>query len=439
MLGTLGRRRAVSDVDGERSALSFNQYLSLVEPWLPYFTQSKKGEPERSNLNSIGMAKRAYTGNGVVFACAAVRLAVFSQIEAKWQNLATRKLYGNQDLEAFEEPWIGGSFSQVLARMEQEATTAGNAFVYNAGSLVRHDRVNLAFLSPERVTIMSDRIEGRFGGSLGWAKAGYLYSEKDDQPAEFLELDEVAHYAPLPDPTAEWRGMSWLTPVLNEVDVDNSFNAFKQSHMDNSATPNLVITFDPSVDPEKFKQLTEVIKRKMTGAHNAGKTLALGGGADVKVVGANFEQLALKAVQGAGETRIAAASGVPPVVVGLSEGLSGSSLNAGNYGAARRRFADVTMRDLWQSAMQSLAVLVPNPGDSRLWYDDRAVSFLQEDVTDEANIREAHARTIRQLVEAGYDPATAVNAAVDGDFAALKHTGKVSVQLQAPGTTADPA
>lgn len=438
MLADLLRRKPA---DVERSQLTFNQYLSLVEPWLPYFTQRKEGDPEKGNMQGLGLTQRAYTGNGVVFACGAVRLAVFSQIMPQWQNLDTRKLFGNADLLTFEEPWVGGSFSQVLGRMEQDATCAGNSFWYNAGSLVRSDRVNLARLAPEKTVVLSERIEGRMGGGLGWAKAGYLYTENDDSPAEFLELNEVAHYAPMPDPMADWRGMSWLTPILREVDVDNAFNTFKQSHMDNAATPNLVITFDPSVTPDQFKNLTEVIKRKMTGSHNAGKTLALGGGADVKVVGANFEQLALKAVQGAGETRIAAAAGVPPVVVGLSEGLSGSSLNAGNYGAARRRFADVTMRDAWQAAISALSVLERAPNRSRLWYSDRDVSFLQEDVKDEADIRGVHARTIRTLIEAGYEAESAVQATITGDMSGLKHTGLVSVQMQTPGqaVTPDPA
>jgi phage portal protein BeeE len=52
--------------------------------------------------------------------------------------------------------------------------------------------------------------------------------------------------------------------------------------------------------------------------------------------------------QGAGETRIAAAAGVPPVIVGLSEGLQAATYS--NYSQARRRFADGTMRPLWRNA-----------------------------------------------------------------------------------------
>jgi hypothetical protein len=59
-----------------------------------------------------------------------------------------------------------------------------------------------------------------------------------------------------------------------------------------------------------------------------------------------MKQIDFKVTQGHGETRIAAAAGVPPIIVGLSEGLEAATYS--NYGQARRRFADVTMRPLWR-------------------------------------------------------------------------------------------
>ena len=169
------------------------------------------------------------------------------------------------------------------------------------------------------------------------------------------------------------------------------------------------------------------------GVERAFKTLYLGGGADVKVVGANFDQLNLKAVQGAGETRIAAAAGVPASYLGISEGLAGSSLNAGNYVAARRRFADGTIRPLWRSACGALQTLLELPDPTvRLWYDDRDVAFLQEDVMDAAEIKSREALTIESFIRAGFTPDTSVQAVITGDFDRLEHTGLFSVQLQAP-------
>jgi phage portal protein BeeE len=210
---------------------------------------------------------------------------------------------------------------------------------------------------------------------------------------------------------------------------------YKSAFLKNAATPNMVVSFDPGVSQEQFEAFVGTVDADHTGAANAYKTLYLGGGADVKVVGQNFEQLSLKATQGAGETRLAAAAGVPASIVGFSEGLAGSALNSGNYTAARRRFADGTMRPLWRSACGALQTIIKPPGsDARLWYDDRDVSFLQEDVKDAADIKSTEANTMESLIRAGFDPETAVAAIRTGDWGLLSHTGLVSVQLQPPGT-----
>jgi len=233
-----------------------------------------------------------------------------------------------------------------------------------------------------------------------------------------------------------FRGRSWLSTILLDVQADSELSTYKHSFMRNSATPNLVVSFDPTITKEAFETFTKSMESSHRGLDKAFKTLYLGGGADVKTVGSNFDQLNLKAVQGAGETRIAAAAGIPASYLGISEGLAGSSLNAGNYVAARRRFADGTIRPLWRSAAGALQTLLQLPDPSvRLWYDDRDVSFLQEDVLDSAEIRMKDASTMRQLVDGGFDPTSVVDAVTTGDMTLLRHTGNLSVQLQPGGIT----
>jgi hypothetical protein len=147
----------------------------------------------------------------------------------------------------------------------------------------------------------------------------------------------------------------------------------------------------------------------------------------------DLRALDFKSVQGGGESRLAAAAGVPPVIVGFSEGLAGSSLNAGNYASSRRRFADGTLRPLWRNAAGSLASIIDVPADAELWYDDRDISFLREDRKDAAEIQRVKSSTIRQLVDAGYVPDTVVAAVEAEDMTLLKHSGLYSVQLQPPG------
>jgi hypothetical protein len=118
--------------------------------------------------------------------------------------------------------------------------------------------------------------------------------------------------------------------------------------------------------------------------------------------------------------------------------MQGSSLNAGNYGSAKRSTADMTFRPLWRNAAGSLEVLVKPPAASRLWVDTRDIAFLREDERDAAEIQQTLAGTIRQLVDAGYKPDSVVAAVEADDRTLLVHSGLFSVQLQAPGTVQAP-
>jgi hypothetical protein len=70
-----------------------------------------------------------------------------------------------------------------------------------------------------------------------------------------------------------------------------------------------------------------------------------------------------------------------------------------------------------------------------LWFDDRDIPFCQEDVKDAADIKQVESQAIRTLVDAGFEPASAVEAIRTGDMSLLTHTNLYSVQLQPPGTT----
>jgi hypothetical protein len=153
----------------------------------------------------------------------------------------------------------------------------------------------------------------------------------------------------------------------------------------------------------------------------------------VKTIGADMKQIDFKEVQGHGETRICAAARVPPIIVGLSEGLDAATYS--NYGQARRAYADLWARPQWRNVAGSLARVLKMPAGADLWYDDRGIPFLQEDQADEANIQQTQAITVRELINAGYEPDSVQKFIASGDWTVLKHTGLVSVQLQEPGLT----
>jgi hypothetical protein len=133
--------------------------------------------------------------------------------------------------------------------------------------------------------------------------------------------------------------------------------------------------------------------------------------------------------------RIAEAAGVHPTLVGMSEGLQGSSLNTGNFHAAKRLFATATARPWWRNAAESWQSILTPPSGAELWYDDRDIKFLQDDGTDEAAIRAQNATTLRTLIDGGYEPDAAVQYLQTNDLSRLvgQHTGMRSVQLYPAG------
>jgi hypothetical protein len=162
-------------------------------------------------------------------------------------------------------------------------------------------------------------------------------------------------------------------------------------------------------------------------------------GVDATVVGSDLKQLDFKVVQGGGETRIASDAGVPAILAGLSEGLQGSSLNAGQgFSASMRLFADLTMSSAWRNVSGSLETIIPPPTGARLWFDIRGIPALREDIKSAAEVQALQSTAIRTLTDGGYDAESVVDAIVSGDLKRLTHTGLLSVQLNPPNTKAMP-
>ncbi len=402
-----------------------------------YFTQGANQTQPGQRQEPIGPAysaltSLAYKSDSVVYACMQTRANHFAQVRFQWRRLKDgqpQDLFGTAELQPLETPWPGGTTQDLLTKMIQHADLGGNAFVVRKGD-------GLALLRPDWVTIIiGSNTDPQMGA---WATdadiLGYIYSPGGYNAAtsgyetEIYNADEVAHFAPTPDPMARYRGMSWLTPLLREVMADKAATEHKLKFFENP-TPNMIVKFDVP-DLDEFKAQVAAFKDAHMGAQNAYKWMFTASGVDTQVVGSNMHDLDYKLITGAGETRIAAAARTPPVLVGLSEGLQGSSLNAGNYQAARRHFVDETIRYLWANACASLSNIMAVPGGAELWYDDRYTAFVKEDIGERADVELKKAQTIRFLVDAGYLPESVINAVEAEDLGLLEHSGLFSVQLQ---------
>ena len=320
---------------------SFVNFGGVGQFGLPYTTLYGKQPAEPIGSNFADLVLGALQADGVVSAVEMVRMLVFAEARFQWQSFNNGRpgdLFGSRELEILERPWVGGTTGDLLSRMILDADFAGNSYTARVGS-------ELVRLRPDWTDIVLAP-RGVDGRTVGMERVGYAYYEngrRQDDPVVFLP-DEVAHFAPSPDPLASYRGMSWLTPIVREVMADKAATTHKLKYFENNASTNMVVSMPRETTREQFEMFREVMTREHSGSDNAYKPLYLAGGADVTVIGANLQQADFKATQGAGETRIAAAAGVGAILANLSEGMQGSSLNAGNYAAAKRRFADATMR-----------------------------------------------------------------------------------------------
>jgi phage portal protein BeeE len=431
--GTPTTSERASPYNWQYPSFSFggNQYPYGFQTTYPGLKQ------EPPDPSFTGYAQALYLANPVVFACSNARTRLFAEARFAFRRLrqgrATDDIFGNAALAPLEKPWPNGTTRNLLARAMQDVDLAGNFYAYREGQRINRMR-------PDWVSIVlgSNREPDDPALALDAEVIGYLYQPYgygEDYTVALLP-EQVCHLAPIPDPIARFRGISWITSLVSDVMADNAATQHKLQFFEQGATVNLAVTFGaPWVKTqEQFDTMVDAFRRGHEGAANAFKTMFFAAGDSATTIGSNLEEAAFDAVQGAGETRVCMAAAVPPIIIGASEGLDAATYS--NYGQARRAFADLTMRPLWGEAAGAFASIIDVPSDAELWYDDTKISFLQEDEKDDAEILNAKMTAIRTGVDGGFKPETVVAAVNAGDVTLLKHTELFSVQLQPPGTEA---
>lgn len=394
-------------------------------------------EREQQDGSFEGLVYGAYLRNSVVFSCLALRARLYGEARFVFQQLRgglPGNFFGTPELTVLEQPNADLRTRVMLAQVRLHADIGGHGFVAlsnGEADVLRPDWTVMAYGSKSRSTELGSwdphaRIAG-FGYYPGGQHSG-------EDPVVYLP-EQVAHIPGAHHPLARNRGVSLIAAALREVMGDNAATSHKLAFFENAATPNLSVRFPATMDKAKALEWIELFEQEHRGALNAYKTMYLGGGVEAEPVGLNFVEMDFTKLQGEAETRIAAATGMHPVVAALSEGLAGSSLNAGNFAQAARLVGDATLRPLWGEMADGFSRLVNVPAGARLWYDERGVAFLRSDVTDIADITQKNAGTIGQLIRDGFTPESAVDAVTSGDMSRLVHTGMVSVQLQLPGSS----
>lgn len=384
------------------------QRAGLVEMFPTWQNQRSEAAPS----NFTGMVNQIYKRSGVVSACISARMMLYSEIRFTFRNRRSKKLFGTDALSILERPWPNGTTGELLSRMEQDVSLAGNAYIYKA------DSNHLQRLRPDLVKVMSN----------GREVMGYLYFP-DGQQGEAVPLlvGDVAHYiGNLPDPEHNWIGHSWVLTVLAEISADRKMVAHQDKFYSNAATPNLFVKVESQLTDDNRKRLRAEFDQRYGGWENAYKTVILDGAADIRTIGADFKQSDFVATRAANENRIAQAAGVPPIIVGLQSGLENATYS--NYEQALKQFS-TTLRSLWRPSVDALSTITEVPRGAELWWDESEVSALQDNAKNRAEIRQLNAATLSSYLMSGFTPESAVQAVISDDVSMLEHSGATSVQL----------
>jgi len=406
----------------------------------PLFGTTLVGEHESLAPEFAGFVQQAYKASPVIFACIVNRMMLVSEARFQFRRRVNGRpgdLFGGKELEPLERPWPNGTTADLLKLAEANVSCAGNFFAARRGNRIKS-------LRPDWTAALlgSDSDPDVDGFDIDAEVLGYVYQPGgagSGKPPELLFAEDVAHFMPIPDPEVPWRGMSWMTPIVQELLADKQMTGHLRKYLEKGATPNLAVKINlgEKGTTAEFDAWVKAITDAREGAGgNPYQWLFLASVADPVPIGANLDAIDFSKIQGAREVRIAADAQVHPAIAGFSEGLQGSALNSGNLNEAWRQFANGFARPWWRDFAGSMASIITVPDGAELWYDDRDIPALQADETDAAKVLQIQAATIVSLIHAGYDPDSVVDAVKANDLARLEHTGLVSVQLLPPGESA---
>lgn len=394
--------------------------------------------------NFLGLVQKAYRQSPVVFGLIQNRAQLFSEPRFQWIERVDGRpgdMFGTRELEIIEKPWPGGTTRDLLKIAEAHNATAGNFFAARrSGQLrvMRPDWTELIIGTQSSV----DSGDSLDACALDAEVLGYAYWEGGyggGRDPIILAPSDVVHYKPTPDPVVPWRGCAWLGPIIEELCADQELTQHKRKYLQGGATPNLGMVLDPQKlnikTPDDFEEWVKKFEelRNLRSGGNPYKIMFTVGGADPKVLGANLDQIDFSKVQGSGEVRMAVAAMVHPSIVAIEAGLEGSALNAGNFEAAFRQFANGTMRPLWGAMAAAFQTILRPPRENvELTFDDRDVPALQEDEKKRADTEFVQVQMMNALIREGWTPESSKDAVLTHDFTRLEHTGRVSVQLHDP-------
>ena len=180
------------------------------------------------------------------------------------------------------------------------------------------------------------------------------------------------------DPATLTEGIGPLQAAQHDHQLDVERQTYLVEFLRNAPIPGMKLRVKGNLTQRQRDDLRAALADK-SGRGKRGSPLVLEGDADAEMIGAagDMDWPGLTALS---ESRICAAFGVPPILVGARVGLDRSTF--ANYEEARRSFYAETLRPLWrmmESALTAGLLRAEGHAEEELFYDLDGVQELQED------------------------------------------------------------
>lgn len=203
---------------------------------------------------------------------------------------------------------------QMTAFSWKETLTVDLLISGNAYSIIRYDQAGriaaFEYVSPRHVAVR--RLNQQNVYQIQWP---------DGRPMETIPGDSMIHVAGLSLDGV--IGMSKIRQnARNSIALARSIEEVQGKAFENSMSPRSVIKLPPGMSPDATKRLSAFMSNEFSGRSNVGKTLFLDAGSEFDALQISMVDLALLDARKASVTEICSWFGVPPTMLGQSDGVT---------------------------------------------------------------------------------------------------------------------
>lgn len=244
----------------------------------------------------------------------------------------------------------------------------GNAYWELARWKRNKEPAELWVMRPDRVKVKPDK--QRFVG-------GYTYTVDSRNKVNF-EPEDVVHFHTV-NLTDDFYGLGPLKAAVNAITMEYYGQAYNRVMLERCGQPQLVVKTDMAqVDPNESRRLKREFQEKFIGPNNAGKAMFLPEGWELTEFGVTPDKLQWDKTRKNTREEIACAFGVPPIMMGLYEGV--------NFATAQQQekmFWSATVKPLLDKLAggmnEQLMWQWKTPEGLRIRFDLSGIDCLQED------------------------------------------------------------